>query len=69
MREDDLRDKVLRALLTGSATAPEIAEALDTSETQVLPVLDQLRGDDVVECMAGDWSLSEEFRSSVEGRI
>jgi predicted transcriptional regulator len=65
MHEHDLRNKVLKALLGGSATVTEIAEALDTSETYVLPVLDSLRGDNAVECMAGDWSLSEKFRSAI----
>jgi hypothetical protein len=66
MREHDLDDKVVRSLLDGSATAPEIAEALATSEINVLPVLHRLRGDDVVEFMGGNWSLSEKFRSRIE---
>ncbi len=61
----DLQNKVIQRLLSGSATAPEIAEALATTEAVVLPVLDQLRSDDVVEFMAGDWSLSDKFRSSI----
>ena len=61
----DLQNKVIQRLLSGSATAPEIAEALATSEAVVLPVLDQLRSDDVVEFMAGEWSLSDKFRSSI----
>lgn len=65
MGEHDLQNRVIQRLLSGPATAPEIAEALGTSETIVLPVLDRLRGDHVVEFMAGDWSLSASFRSSV----
>ena len=65
MSEHDLQNRVIQRLLSGSATVPEIAEALATSETVVLPVLDRLRSDHVVEFMAGDWSLSEKFRSSI----
>ncbi len=61
----DLQNKVIQRLLSGSATVPEIAEALATTEAVVLPVLDQLRSDDVVEFMAGNWSLSDKFRSSI----
>jgi len=61
----DLQNKVIQRLLSGSATVPEIAEALGTSEAVLLPVLDRLRSDDVVEFMAGDWSLSEKFRSNI----
>lgn len=65
MDGNDLQNRVIQTLLSGSATAPEIAEALATTEALVLPVLDRLRADDVVEFMAGDWSLSEKFRRSI----
>ena len=51
MDAHDLQNKVIQRLLSGSATAPEIAEGLATSEVVVLPVLDRLRADDVVEFM------------------
>ena len=65
MDEHDLQNRVIQRLRSGSATVDEIAKALATSETTVLPVLDRLRRDDVVEFMAGDWSLCETFRSSI----
>jgi hypothetical protein len=42
----DPQNKVIQRLLNGSATASESAEALATSETVVLSVLDRLRGDE-----------------------
>lgn len=66
MREDELAERVIQALLSSlSATAPEIAKALGTSETEILPILHRLRGEDVAEFMGGDWSLSENIRSNL----
>ena len=63
MCEHELGPRIVRRLRNGCATAPEIAQSLATSETIILPVLERLRGDDIVEFMGGDWSLSETFKS------
>ena len=59
MEELELRNKIIHRLLSGSATAPQIAETLGTSEAIVLPALDKLRADHEVQFMAGEWSLAE----------
>lgn len=66
MVDRDLRNDIIQRLLSGAASAPEMAEGLATSEKVLLPVLDQLRADHVVESIGGDWSLSERFRSALK---
>jgi predicted ArsR family transcriptional regulator len=63
--EEDIGNKIIQSLISGPATAPEIAKALGTSENDVLPALDKLRAGHVIEFMAGEWSLTGQFRDKV----
>lgn len=57
LEESSLRNKIVQQLRTGPSSAPEIAMALGVSENEVLPLLDQLRFDRVVEFAGGEWNI------------
>ena len=60
---NELLNKIIARLLSGEATSKEVGASLGKSESEVLPALDQLRRDGTVECVAGQWAVTESFKS------
>ena len=59
LREEmQLREKVVSLLATGPANSAQLAKSLATFEDSVLQILEHLRAERLVQCMAGEWSLS-----------
>jgi DNA-binding IclR family transcriptional regulator len=63
MNEPDLTSRIIQKLMSHSASVSELALAVGAMEYSVLNVLDTLRAEGRVQCMAGEWSIGERFRA------
>jgi len=60
-----LLNKIIMRLLSAEATSIEIGDSLGKSESEILPALDTLRRQGTIECMAGQWEVTESFKAKM----
>jgi predicted transcriptional regulator len=61
--QTSLREKVVSLLTMTPANSAELAKDLGTSEASVLVALESLCAERLVEHMAGEWSLTDEYQA------
>ena len=62
---NELVNRIIARLLSGEASSKDVSESLGKSESEILPALDQLRRDGTLECMAGQWAVTELFKTKM----
>lgn len=56
-----VRDRVGGLLLECPSTSQELAQALKLPESVVLEALENMRHERLVQCVGGEWSLTEKY--------